>query len=348
MIKERLDSHLKEVTMSDLRTTDPDPRNTGTSEASWTVSDIPSLKGRSAVITGTGGLGLETALELARADAEVILAGRNARKGDDAVARILDEVPYAKARFEQVDLASLQSVTDFGNRLRNRRESLDLLINNAAVMMPPERQETSDGFELQFGTNYLGHFALTAQLMPLLCEGKNPRVVTLSSLAARNGTIDFSDLQGERSYKAMPAYSQSKLACLMFALELQRRSKQGGWGVTSIGAHPGISRTNLLHNGPGRRSIPGLARTLLWFLFQPADQGALSTLFAASSPDAEGGHYYGPASLGETRGAPAEAAIPKQALNTDSAARLWNLSERLVGMTIPAVGKAENADADEP
>ncbi len=326
---------LKSVFMSNSQTTHSAPRKAGKSGARWTAAAIPSLKGRSAVVTGTGGLGLETALELARAGAEVIIAGRNPRKGDDAVAKIVDEVPSANARFEQVDLASLQSVADFGGRLRNDRESLDLLINNAAVMMPPARQETSDGFELQFGTNYLGHFALTAQLMPLLSEGKDPRVVTLSSIAARNGVIDFCDLQGERNYKAMPAYSQSKLACLMFALELERRRNEGGWGVTSIGAHPGISRTDLLHNGPGRLSVHGLTRTFLWFLFQPADQGALPTLFAATSPDAEGGHYYGPASLGETRGAPAEAAIPKQAMDAESAARLWNITEQLTGSRYP-------------
>jgi NAD(P)-dependent dehydrogenase (short-subunit alcohol dehydrogenase family) len=319
----------------------PSDRNAVTTGPKWKASDIPPQKGRSAVITGTGGIGLETALEIARAGAEVIIAGRNPRKGDDAVARIVGEVPSANVRFEQVDLAGLQSVADFGARLRGQRGSLDLLINNAAVMMPPERQETEDGFELQFGTNYLGHFALTAQLVPLLCEGVNPRVVTLSSVAARDGMIDFNDLQTERNYKSM-------LACLMFALELQRRSKAGGWGVTSIGAHPGISRTDLLHNGPGRASIPGLARTLLWFLFQPAAQGALPSLFAATSPNAEGGGYYGPAGFGETRGAPTNATIPKQALNTEAASRLWTISERLVGVMIPASSETNNLKASNP
>ncbi len=302
----------------------------------WTASSIPSQEGRLAVVTGTGGIGLETALELARAGAEVIIAGRNPAKGADAVTRIIDEVPSATVRFEPLDLASLQSVADFGARLRDQHDSLDLLINNAAVMMPPKRQETADGFELQFGTNYLGHFALTAQLMPLLCEGTDPRVISLSSIAARDGMIDFSDLQAERSYKPMPVYSQSKLACLMFALELQRRSQAGGWGVASLAAHPGIARTDLLHNGPGRSSLPGLARSFLWFLFQAADQGALPSLYAACSPAAQGGGYYGPAGLGETRGAPTDAAIPKQALNQQTASRLWTISESLVGITIPA------------
>jgi NAD(P)-dependent dehydrogenase (short-subunit alcohol dehydrogenase family) len=304
---------------------------------------MPSQEGRSAVITGTGGLGLETALELARAGGEVIVAGRNPLKGDAAVARIIAEVPAAKVRFEQVDLASLKSIAGFGARLRDQRDSLDLLINNAAVMMPPKRQETADGFELQFGTNHLGHFALTGQLMSLLCEGEDPRVVSLSSIAARDGMIGFQDLQSVRDYKPMAAYSQSKLACLMFAFELQRRSAAGGWGVTSIAAHPGISRTDLLHNAPGRWSAVGMARSLLWFLFQPASRGALPALYAATSPEAQGGEYYGPAGLGETRGAPTEASVPKQALNREAAARLWEISEQLAGVTIPARSRVKEA-----
>lgn len=313
------------VIMSKSKTTPP----------SWTAADIPPLRNRSAVITGTGGLGLQTALELARAGAEVIIAGRNPRKGDEAISAILGKVPSASVRFEQVDLASLWSIEDFANRLRNQRTSLDLLINNAAVMMPPKRLDTMDGFELQFGTNYLGHFALTARLMPLLSTGNDPRVVTLSSIAARDGGIRFSDLQSERNYNPMAAYAQSKLACLIFAFELQRRSDAGKWGVSSIAAHPGISRTDLLHNGPGRASIHGLLRTFLWFLFQPVAQGALPTLFAATSPQAHGGGYYGPAGFGETRGAPADAAIPAQALDIDSASSLWETSARLAGVSFP-------------
>ncbi|MEK7951528.1 SDR family oxidoreductase [Luteolibacter soli] len=313
----------------------------------WTTADIPSQKGRSAIITGTGGIGLETALELARAGAEVIIAGRNPRKGEDAIARIIDEAPSATVRFEQVDLASLQSIADFGARLRDQRDSLDLLINNAAVMMPPKRQQTQDGLELQFATNYLGHFALTAQLMPLLCEGEKPRVISLSSVAARDGIIDFADLQSEHHHKPMRAYSQSKLACLMFALELQRRSAAGQWGVTSIAAHPGIARTDLLHNAPGRWSAIGTARTLLWFMFQPASQGALPSLYAATSPTAKGGSYYGPASFSETRGAPTTATIPKQALDAEAASRLWEISEHLAGITIPAPREARDVTLEE-
>lgn len=299
--------------------------------AKWLATDIPDQSGRSAVITGTGGLGYEDALALARAGAEVILAGRSAQKGAEAVARIQAKVPGAEVRFEQLDLASLASVRDFAARLSAQRDSLDLLINNAGVMVPPTRQETADGFELQFGTNHLGHFALTAALLPLLRKGRKARVIALSSVAARGGAIDFDDLNAERSYKPMPVYSQSKLACLMFALELQRRSDAGGWGVTSIASHPGVSRTDLLHNAPGKRSGMGIARSLLWFLFQPAWQGALPTLYAATAPDARGGGYYGPDRLSETRGYPTPAKIPPAALDQAAAARLWEESERLTG-----------------
>jgi NAD(P)-dependent dehydrogenase (short-subunit alcohol dehydrogenase family) len=295
----------------------------------WTASDIPSQKGRSAVVTGTGGLGLEDALALARAGAEVIVAGRNPQKGAAAVVRILDETPTANVRFEQLDLASLASVAAFAARLQSQKASLDLLINNAGLMVPPTRQETADGFEQQFGVNYLGHFALTAQLMPLLRQAQNARVVTVSSVAARAGAINFDDLNAKRSYRPMPVYAQSKLACLMFALELQRRSEARGWGVTSIAAHPGVSRTDLLHNAPGRGSVIGVVRSLLWFVFQPAAQGALSTLFAATSPDAKGGGYYGPMGAGETRGPVGVAKALPQANDLAVAARLWDVSEEL-------------------
>jgi NAD(P)-dependent dehydrogenase (short-subunit alcohol dehydrogenase family) len=295
----------------------------------WTTANIPAQKSRSAVVTGTGGIGFEDALALARAGCDVIIAGRNARKGAEAVAKIRNEVPSATVRFEQIDLTSLQSVTDFAGRLRSQRDSLDLLINNAGVMAPPKRLETTDGFELQFGVNYLGHFALTAQLMPLLCKGKNARVVTLSSIAARNGTIDFDDLQATQSYKPMTVYSQSKIACLMFAFELQRRSEAGQWGVSSLAAHPGIARTDLLYNSPGGWDARIIARSLLWFLFQPVPQGALPTLFAATSPDAKAGAYYGPNKLNEMRGFPALSKVPPQATDNDVADRLWDVSEKL-------------------
>jgi NAD(P)-dependent dehydrogenase (short-subunit alcohol dehydrogenase family) len=300
--------------------------------ARWTASNIPSQRGRSALVTGTGGLGFEDALALARAGGEVILAGRSREKGEAAVASIRDAVPGADIRFEAVDLASLTSIAALTDRLRRERSSLDVLVNNAGVMVPPTRQTTADGLELQLGTNYLGHFALTAGLMPLLRKGRDARVVTLSSVAARDGAIDFEDLNAERHYRPMPVYSQSKLACLMFALELHRRSTAEGWGVASFGAHPGIARTDLLHNAPGRRSLMGMARSYLWFLFQPAAQGALSTLYAATSPEAVSGAYYGPDGPAEVRGYPVAAKVPPRALDVAAATRLWEVSEALTGV----------------
>ncbi|WP_213767879.1 SDR family oxidoreductase [Caballeronia sp. dw_19] len=299
----------------------------------WTASAIHSQSGRKAVVTGTGGLGLEDALALAAAGADVIIAGRNPSKGREAVAHVRQHVTNAIVRFELLDLANLDSIAAFASRLGSKLSSVDILINNAAVMTPPQRRTTDDGFELQFGTNYLGHFALTSHLLPLLRKSKSPRVVTLSSIAARDGTINFDDLQAERGYKAMAVYAQSKLACLMFSLELQRRSDAAGWGIASIAAHPGISRTDLLPNGAGPNSAFGLMRKYLWFVFQPVAQGALPTLFAATSPEAEGGAYYGPDKLGETRGSPMLAKIPKQALDASVASRLWDVSEKLIGAT---------------
>jgi NAD(P)-dependent dehydrogenase (short-subunit alcohol dehydrogenase family) len=306
----------------------------GNRMANWTVSDIPSQRGRTAVITGTGGLGFQDALALARAGANVIIGGRNSSKGEAAVAQIHQSVPDANVCFEPLDLASLDSIRAFSERVRQWQSSLDLLINNAAVMTPPKRQVTSDGFELQFGTNYLGHFALTGRLLPLLRKGNTPRVVTVSSVAARSGALDFDDLQSERSYQPMSAYRQSKLACLVFAFELQRRCAIAGWDVQSIASHPGVSRTDLLPNGAGLWSAPGMARRFLWFLFQPAAQGALPTLFAATSMHAHGGGYYGPDKFNETRGYPTAAKVPPQALDTENATRLWTESERLIGVAL--------------
>ncbi|MBJ7548605.1 SDR family oxidoreductase, partial [Pseudomonas sp. OA3] len=260
----------------------------------------------------------------------------NPSRGAAAVEQIRQLNPGCDVCFEQLDLASLDSIDAFAKRLGDSDGHIDLLINNAGVMTPPQRQETADGFELQFGTNHLGHFALTAQLLPLLRKGDQPRVVSLSSIAARQGAIDLSDLQSTRGYKPMVAYSQSKLACLMFALELQRRSNAAGWGIRSIAAHPGVSRTELLPNGAGKWSAAGSARRLLWFLFQPAAQGALPTLFAATAPQAQGGAYYGPNRLSETRGYPVLARTPLQAMDLGMARRLWNESERLTGMSFPA------------
>nr|WP_250813004.1 SDR family oxidoreductase [Neorhizobium tomejilense] len=297
----------------------------------WTASNIPSQQDRAVVVTGTGGLGYEDALALSRAGARVVIAGRNAQKGTEAVAAIRHAVPGAQVRFGQVDLADLASIARFATQLAQEQDRLDLLINNAGVMRPPVRRETSDGFELQFGTNYLGHFALTAHLLPLLKRGHRPRVVTLGSVAARGAAIDFDDLQAERSYKPMRVYGQSKLACIMFAFEMSRRSKAAGWGVESLAAHPGITRTDLIVNGSGRSSLPGMLRRFLPFLFQPAWQGALPTLYAGTDPMARDGAYYGPDGMGGMRGYPVEETPPRQALDSGAAARLWDISLQMTG-----------------
>ncbi|WP_315764850.1 SDR family oxidoreductase [Sphingomonas sp. Y38-1Y] len=302
--------------------------------ARWTTADIPDLSGRVAVVTGTGGIGFEAALGLARAGATTIIAGRNPTKGALATDRILRAVGGAKVGFEPLDLADLTSVATAAETLRQRVGRLDILVNNAAVMVPPRREVTVDGFELQFATNYLGHFALTAHLLPLLRATEGSRVVSLSSLAAPRGALQFEDLQFERDYRPMHAYAQSKLACLMFAFELQRKSTANGWGLTSIAAHPGISRTDLIHNGAGPRSIEGRIRSLMPFLFQPAAQGALPSLYAATAPQAQPGAYYGPDRMGGMRGYPTLAKVPPQALDRTSAAQLWAVSEALAGVTL--------------
>ncbi len=297
----------------------------------WTVQNIPPQHGQRAVVTGVGGLGFETALALANAGAEVILAGRNAHKGAEAVRQLLHRLPQARVRFALLDLASLVSVYTFADRLLAEAQPVHLLVNNAGVMMPPQRQATADGFELQFGTNYLGHFALTARLLPLLCQGR-ARVVNLSSIAHRRAAIQFDDLQWERRYRPWAAYGQSKLAMLVFALELQRRSQQEGWGLSSYAAHPGFARTELIANGP--QLGPVLAQFNRWvqpLVSQSAAQGALPTLRAATDPQAQPGAYYGPGGFYELKGPPRLAAVAVQAQGLAVATRLWAESEELTG-----------------
>ncbi len=272
----------------------------------WTTADIPTLNGKTAVVTGaTGGLGYETAMVLAGAGAIVILAGRSDAKGLRAIEGICARFPGALIAYEHLDLASLASVADFTRRFAAGNEQLDLLVNNAGVMALPKRRQTEDGFEMQLGTNYLGHYALTARLLPQLRRAKAPRVVNLSSLAHRSGAINFDDLQGKHSYRPWRAYCQSKLAMLMFSLELQRRSDAAGWGVRSMAAHPGFARTDLIANGPGADTFQWRIGRLLQPLFsQSAAEGALPTLFAATSPTAESGGYYGPNGFYEMKGRP--------------------------------------------
>ena len=300
----------------------------------WTTNDIPDLSARLAIITGaTGGLGLETALVLAGKQAEVVLAARNPAKGAEAERLIRSRHPDAAVRFELLDLASLASVRAFAERYLATGRPIDILIDNAGVMALPTRQTTVDGFEMQFGTNYLSHFALVGRLLPLLI-GAKARVVQLSSVAHRSGHIRLDDLNYQSHYSPWPVYQQSKLAMLMFALELQRRSDAHGWGLTSVAAHPGFARTDLIANGHAGK--PGLfargARLLEAVLSHSAADGALPILMAATLPDPTPGGYYGPTGFQEMKGRPGVAVIKRQARDVDVAKRLWSESERLTGV----------------
>jgi NAD(P)-dependent dehydrogenase (short-subunit alcohol dehydrogenase family) len=303
----------------------------------WSVADIPLLSGKLAVVTGaTGGLGYETALALARAGAEVLVTGRNAEKGQAAVERIKRAVPAAKVRFEMLDLASLASIRAFATSMIANACPLDLLINNAGVMDLPTRRLTEDGFELQFGTNHLSHFALTGLLLPSLRAAEAPRVVNVSSLAHRGGEMDFANLQAEHRYRSWPAYQQSKLANLLFTFELQRRSDAYGWGLMSNAAHPGYARTDLIPNGPGTGGVKGMAMKALGsFMSQSAAAGALPTLFAAASADAKPTGYYGPNGFYELKGAVAPAQVFPQAKDEAVARKLWDVSEQLTQVKWP-------------
>jgi NAD(P)-dependent dehydrogenase (short-subunit alcohol dehydrogenase family) len=294
---------------------------------------IPSQAGRLALVTGANsGLGFHTTVGLARAGAEVILAVRDVNKGLTAADKVRREVPRARLSVERLDLAELDSVRAFAERWTGR--PLHLLIANAGVMAVPVRRTTADGFELQFQTNFLGHFALGGAMLPHLRAARLGRVVTLASLAHRSGRIHFGDLQGERGYRPWKAYSQSKLAMLMWALELQRRSEAGGWGVASLSAHPGYARTELQTTGPNLgKPLPAVARKAISLvepaISQSASDGALPVLRAATDPTAGGGGYWGPGGLMELKGSPRPAKIGPQARDVGTARRLWEEAERL-------------------
>lgn len=304
--------------------------------ARWTIRDIPDQTGKLAIVTGaTGGLGLETAIALAGAGAEVILAGRNPAKGRTAVAAIADRHSNARVRFEKLDLASLVSVAEFAEKMLVINRNIDILVNNAGVMAPTRRNTTADGFEMQLGTNYLSHFSLTARLLPLLAAAK-ARVVQISSNMHRGGTIRFDDLNYVQGYKPWATYSQSKLAMLMFALELDRRSDEKGWGLTSVAAHPGVAATDLTTNGPnvGANPIVGwVTRMAARMLGHSAADGALPQLMAATLPGVKGGQYFGPQGWKEYKGPPGLGKIAPCALDKDVAAKLWAVSEKLTGIS---------------
>ncbi|MDB5589386.1 MAG: NADP-dependent 3-hydroxy acid dehydrogenase YdfG [Devosia sp.] len=301
----------------------------------FTTADIPNQTGKTAIVTGaTGGLGYETARMLAGAGAKVILAGRNAEKGGDALRRIRALHPKADIAFESVDLGNLASIAAFGVRMNGQLTQLDLLVNNAGVMTPPTRKTTSDGFELQFGTNHLGHFALTGQLLPLLIAAHGARVVTISSGAAHLGRIDFDNLQSEQAYRPMRSYGASKLANLLFSREFQRRSDVNGWGIVNANAHPGYARTDLIANGPGTMTgIAAIGTSLMErFLSQNAADGALPTVKAATAPDVRPLDYFGPDGFMQMKGAPAIVQPPRRAKDDAVAKRLWEASEQLTGV----------------
>jgi NAD(P)-dependent dehydrogenase (short-subunit alcohol dehydrogenase family) len=293
----------------------------------FSLAAMPAQDGRTVVVTGPslGGLGYETALAFAGKGAQVVLAGRNPEKLAASQAAICQVHPAAKTSIETLDLASLASVKACAERLAARGK-IDLLINNAGVMALRKRTLTADGFEMQFGANHLGHFALTGRLLPLL-KAANGRVVNVSSIAHRNGRISFSNLQGEKLYIPWVAYSQSKLANLLFTFEFERRAQGGGWGVTANAAHPGVSGTQIMANGPGTNVV---VRTLMPLATHSPAAGALSTLAAAVSTNS--GEYWGPSGMNEMRGAPALARAMPQARDTASAKRLWDISEQLTGV----------------
>lgn len=303
---------------------------------------VPEQSGRLAVVTGANsGIGFETARRLALAGAEVVLAVRDTEKGAAAAHRIRADAQRADVEVAELDLASLGSVADFAGLLLERGRPLDLLVNNAGVMAVPARRTTKDGFELQFGTNYLGHFALTGRLLPLLRAADEPRVVSVSSLAAHMGRIDFGNLNAERRYTAWDAYSRSKLANLIFARELHRLSGVHGWGLRSNAAHPGFTRTNLQQSGPtlgrpaGAFNFNALA-TRVPGIFQEPSHGALPTLVAATSERAVGGGFYGPDGPGGLTGLPTTSRVPRRARDLATAARLWTVSEQLTEVAFPA------------
>jgi NAD(P)-dependent dehydrogenase (short-subunit alcohol dehydrogenase family) len=299
----------------------------------WTAAHIPDLSGKRAVVTGANsGLGLQIALELARHGADVTLAVRNAERGETAAASIREQAPDARVEQGPLDLADLASVRAFASTYT---DPLDILVNNAGVMALPHRK-TKDGFEMQFGTNHLGHFALTGLLLPRLLETDEPRVVTMSSGAHQMGRIRFQNLDGDRHYQRWLAYGQSKLANLLFAFELSRRAALQDLPLTSAAAHPGYAATNLQLQA-GEMENSGLKKatwSLLNRLLAQSDaQGALPALYAATMPDVTGGEYFGPDGRSGARGYPTRAGTTKQARDPDLAKRLWEVSENLTGVT---------------
>ncbi len=300
----------------------------------WTAADVPDQTGRIAVITGANtGIGYQAAVVLAEKGAHVVLAVRNLDKGNDAVARIRAQAPNADVALQQLDLTSLANIRNAADELRANYPRIDLLVNNAGVMYTP-KETTKDGFELQFGTNHLGHFALTGQLLDHLLGVPGSRVVTISSIGHRiRAQIHFDDLQWERRYNRVEAYGQAKLSNLLFTYELARRLAAKGAPTIAVAAHPGGSDTELTRNLP-KVLMPAV--NLVWGLVsQSPEMGALPTLRAATDPDVRNAQYYGPDGLGETRGHPKLVKSSKQSHDQDIQRRLWTVSEELTGVSYP-------------
>jgi NAD(P)-dependent dehydrogenase (short-subunit alcohol dehydrogenase family) len=298
----------------------------------WTAADVPDQSGRVAIITGANsGLGYDTAAVLAAKGAHVVLAVRHLDKGNEAVDRIKKASPNAVVSLQELDLTSLDSVHKAADALRANYPRIDLLINNAGVMYVPTRETTKDGFEMQFGTNHLGHFALDGLLLENLLGVEGSRVVTVSSVGHRIlARIHFDDPQLQRKYNRVEAYGQSKLSNLLFTYDLQRRLAAKGAPTVALAAHPGVADTELM------RHLPGFIPDFTWKPFaQPVEKGALGTLRAATDPAAQGGEYYGPDGIGELRGNPKVVKSSAQSHNEDIQRRLWSLSEELTGVTYP-------------
>lgn len=294
----------------------------------WGEREVPEQTGRIAIVTGANsGIGFETARVLAQKGARLVLACRNREKGEAACANIKQHAPQAKVECQLLDLASLESIKAFAEGFTAAGQRLDLLINNAGLMMPPLGR-TADGFELQFGTNHLGHFALTGRLLPVLLQTAGSRVVTVSSILHRYGPLDFHNLNAEKGYSPTRAYGYSKLANLLFMRELHRRCHNASSSLLSVAAHPGSTRTNLQQYA----SIIRWSMTLP-FMAQEAPAGALPILYAATASEVSGGDYYGPQGWFELTGPPGKASMSKHARDDEAAGKLWELSEKLTGVT---------------
>lgn len=303
--------------------------------AKWTAEDMPDLSGQTMIVTGgNSGIGYEAALQFARHHAHTILACRSLAKAEDAAKQITASHPNAKVEVRQLDLSSLASIRAFAEAFHNSHRSLNVLVNNAGVMALPYRK-TADGFEMQFGTNHLGHFALTGLILDALLASAGARVVNVSSGAHRMGRIRFDDLQWEHGYRKWLAYGQSKLANLLFTFELQRRAAAAGAKLIALGCHPGYAATNLQGAGPRMQGSSGMES--FWKMAnsafaQSSAMGALPTLYAATSPDAHGGDYIGPAGLAELWGNPTQVNSSGAAKDAAAAARLWETSEQLTNV----------------